>query len=1064
LFLGGPGSSDSGVGDSTETAVERVHRLISELGESVATVDEINERVSNELDWRRLHSQSRQVLKWIGQCELILCQTAVIPTSLAEAESMQTDHDKFQPVLNDAHPEAVQCAARASYLLQSVAADHPRRGDFQKVAETVAERWQKLVYAAEEKHKLLIAATNWYKTSEQVISVLRSLEKDYRREEDWCRSDKALNSGNVESYLNDLLNKHGEQKEAFLKACILARRTSELFMKYLHRQPPNTACRVKVEERIRADIADLMTKEQAVLEAWAAQRRRFEECVKFVTVENEMLDLVRCILQSFGVPIKSTEDWNLALPALGKQSPLFLNVKRACQTLKSLVDTGIGAHHAVRLAKMCNRLNACIAPTEPSRPPESESVASASAGAVPATTSTTTKMRSTSTGSNRTSVSSTGSTAIASSTDTTPSISSAVGLTEEQRKMINRRQNILRELVTTERAYVMALRTCLETFYVGTMNPPADIPFPSRVSCAVRWKLNTKTSKPFKMRRRSYWLPRYVTITDRHPVDLRQPLAKRARSVSVSLNTASQLTLHLLQIVQAQGRNEISVAAHQIVQLIQRTAQPSMESLASQPPTPTVENPEDETSASALPWAFVRFVVTGSAASPNAPVDEGFIPARLIGAPVYPRSSSVSAGANSGGRRSMRRWLPTAGASSAKDRRQLPGAGKRSSKADMAPPIPIINRVRATTAQQTAIAASGTTQDSTVLLDNVSEESVELELPPPMVELQALPTTSAVSVENEMDETKKPEDEGTNGGPPHLSSRSPSTLNISTMGCGELQSANSELNLSRMVEAAGEGEDGAGQCLPPVLTGVPSDLQQNALGSLRLHGALRIATQLVGALEASLADLTISDGNGGLRTPVYSSTAAQDEELLKAIAEDSTTLCFVNRHLLLFDQGLVIADAAVEGPSRSDGGATRQMKCQFRHYLSFSQIAVLEDISVAGSRPTEEQVLWFCVSERPRRSTVVSSGNGLMMGGADGGLQSHLCHVLAPHSPEIRVRWLSELNTALEQSKIRAAVGSTVNNTTTSGDEGGFHGLSQDLLSCLPRSISGRFDLFQVRE
>lgn len=63
------------------------------------------------------------------------------------------------------------------------------------------------------------------------------------------------------------------------------RRTSELFMKYLHRQPPNTTCRAKVEERIRTDIADLMTKEQSVLEAWAAQRRRFEECVKFVTIE-----------------------------------------------------------------------------------------------------------------------------------------------------------------------------------------------------------------------------------------------------------------------------------------------------------------------------------------------------------------------------------------------------------------------------------------------------------------------------------------------------------------------------------------------------------------------------------------------------------------------------------------------------------------------------------------------------------------------------------------------------------------------------------------------------------
>lgn len=69
FFLpGGPGSSDSGVGDSSETAVERVHRLISELGESVATVDEINERVSNELDWRRLQSQSRQVCRAVINC------------------------------------------------------------------------------------------------------------------------------------------------------------------------------------------------------------------------------------------------------------------------------------------------------------------------------------------------------------------------------------------------------------------------------------------------------------------------------------------------------------------------------------------------------------------------------------------------------------------------------------------------------------------------------------------------------------------------------------------------------------------------------------------------------------------------------------------------------------------------------------------------------------------------------------------------------------------------------------------------------------------------------------
>lgn len=114
-----------------------------------------------------------------------------------------------------------------------------------------------------------------------------------------------------------------------------------------------------------------------------------------------MLDLVRRILQSFGAPVKSAEDWNLAVPALGRQSPLFSAVKRACQTLKALVDAGVGIHHAERMLKMYQRFNACIAPAEPPRPPESESIALASSGASAAVTSSTAKMRTTSTGSNR---------------------------------------------------------------------------------------------------------------------------------------------------------------------------------------------------------------------------------------------------------------------------------------------------------------------------------------------------------------------------------------------------------------------------------------------------------------------------------------------------------------------------------------------------------------------------------------------------------------------------------------------------------------------------------------
>ena len=50
----------------------------------------------------------------------------------------------------------------------------------------------------------------------KVCSVLDSLEREYRRDEDWCSSDK---SGTLDkaTLISQLINKHQEQKEAFLK-------------------------------------------------------------------------------------------------------------------------------------------------------------------------------------------------------------------------------------------------------------------------------------------------------------------------------------------------------------------------------------------------------------------------------------------------------------------------------------------------------------------------------------------------------------------------------------------------------------------------------------------------------------------------------------------------------------------------------------------------------------------------------------------------------------------------------------------------------------------------------
>jgi len=51
--------------------------------------------------------------------------------------------------------------------------------------------------------------------------VLESLDREYRRDEDWCNTDKAAAIEDKVAYIQQLINKHQEQKEAFLKVHIL---------------------------------------------------------------------------------------------------------------------------------------------------------------------------------------------------------------------------------------------------------------------------------------------------------------------------------------------------------------------------------------------------------------------------------------------------------------------------------------------------------------------------------------------------------------------------------------------------------------------------------------------------------------------------------------------------------------------------------------------------------------------------------------------------------------------------------------------------------------------------
>ncbi|KAI5636984.1 rhoGEF domain-containing protein [Phthorimaea operculella] len=257
-------------------AQARVQLLLEFLHDRQLDLEELAEerRARSEqcVQLGQFQKDAAQVVSWIRNGEAMLAASFSIPGTLAEAEQLKREHDQFQVAVEKTHASAVQVKYRADALR---AANHYDPHTIREISEEVTERWQRLVTCAEERHKLVTASLNFYKTAEQVCSVLDSLEREYRRDEDWCGSSGALTDDQLHAPAADkaahvaaLIMKHGEQKEAFLKACTLARRTAETFLKYAARSAQvhgQTAAASKAHhEQTRAILDTLLAQENKV--------------------------------------------------------------------------------------------------------------------------------------------------------------------------------------------------------------------------------------------------------------------------------------------------------------------------------------------------------------------------------------------------------------------------------------------------------------------------------------------------------------------------------------------------------------------------------------------------------------------------------------------------------------------------------------------------------------------------------------------------------------------------------------------------------------------------------
>lgn len=497
-----------------QSAHDMINKIIVFLQEKEIDVEDLFQlrvkQLENIIQFVDFQANAEQILNWIRNGESMLKTSFLIPTTLAKAESLKAAHEQFQEEIEKTHCRAIYLQQRADFFIQS---NHLNSQLIQQISVDLSKKWQNLMTHAEDRHKLVLASISFFKTNEQVVSVLNSLQGEYKREDDFCGANHMnitndlalvnnLDANDDEYSLSVQITKHHEQKEAFLKACTHARRNAENFSKYItrciqlyygHCYPASTY--QHAEETIKSIKAEMLKQENHVLEHWAEKKKRLDQCKQYILVEHSSKQALRWInetgmpfIQSKTLLLNESNVTEEKLEQLIKEfSDFNVNLKKRkdklmllSQLAHNMIDKGHTHEACIQkwvsfvdqsYANFYNELDRCRAMlngkqsiSSPSDHHHHQSFASCSSSSL-SSEDTLIKHDSSSTLTSS-GVSSLSSTPVSDIIASHQSLSGGGGGGGESRKSIRKMDYIMAELLRTEKSYVEDLKLCIDTYLV----------------------------------------------------------------------------------------------------------------------------------------------------------------------------------------------------------------------------------------------------------------------------------------------------------------------------------------------------------------------------------------------------------------------------------------------------------------------------------------------------------------------------------------------------------------------------------------------------------------------